>query len=118
MKAGGGYVPADMLRQFRVRACADRTRATGDVFGGVSLRERETLARQIFHTRATRGARVSGSSSRPPVGQRAFTLQRLDLFALQRFDLGVQQFVVHGELPTLDFSRAICRRGHRVLSGL
>jgi hypothetical protein len=33
------------------------------------------------------------------VGQRAFTLQRLDL--------GVEQFVVHGDLATLDFSRAI-----------
>src|SRR5271167_4658779 len=30
VKAGGGYVLADMLCQFRVRACADRTRATGD----------------------------------------------------------------------------------------
>ena len=30
---------------------------------------------------------MPGSSSRPPVGQRAFTLQRLDL--------GVEQFVVH-----------------------
>jgi hypothetical protein len=51
----------------------------------------------------TRGARVSGSSSRPPVGQRAFTLQRLDLFTLQRLDLGVQQFVVHGDLAHLGF---------------
>jgi hypothetical protein len=32
---------------------------------------------------------VSGSSSRPPGGQRAF--------ALQRGDFGVQQFVVHGD---------------------
>jgi hypothetical protein len=29
-KAGGGYVLADMLCQYRVRACADRTGATGD----------------------------------------------------------------------------------------
>src|SRR3984893_18501221 len=75
------------------------------VFGGVSLRERYTLAREIFHTRATRArnseprrARVSGSSSRPPVGQRAFTLQRLDL--------GVEQFVVHGDLAHLGFQPA------------
>ena len=47
-------------------------------------------------------ARASGSSSRPPVGQRAF--------ALRRRDLGVEQFVVHGRChPPLDFvaSRAI-----------
>jgi hypothetical protein len=30
VKAGGGYLLADMLCQFRVRACADRTTATGD----------------------------------------------------------------------------------------
>src|SRR3954467_4233912 len=28
MQAGGGYLPADMICQFGVRACADRTRAT------------------------------------------------------------------------------------------
>src|SRR6516165_10906907 len=47
------------------------------------------------HTSVPRRARVSGSSSRPPVGQRAFTLQRLDL--------GVEQFVVHGDLAHLGF---------------
>jgi hypothetical protein len=41
---------------------------------------------------------VSGSS-RPPVGQRAFTLQRLDP--------GVEQFVVHGDLAHLGFQPAI-----------
>src|SRR6185369_2035667 len=40
-------------------------------------------------------ARVPGSSSRPPVGQRAFTLQRRDL--------GVEQLVVHGDLADLGF---------------
>jgi hypothetical protein len=31
MKAGGGYLPTDMVRQFRVRTCADRTwTTTGD----------------------------------------------------------------------------------------
>src|SRR4051795_9827382 len=28
MQAGGGYLPADMICQFGVRTCADRTRAT------------------------------------------------------------------------------------------
>ena len=35
------------------------------------------------------------SSSRPPVGQRAFALQRLDL--------GAEQLVVHGDLAHLGF---------------
>ena len=38
---------------------------------------------------------MSGSSSRPPVGQGVFTLQRLDL--------GVEHFVVHGDLAHLGF---------------
>jgi hypothetical protein len=29
VKAGGIYLPADMICQFRVRTCADRTGATG-----------------------------------------------------------------------------------------
>ena len=40
------------------------------------------------HNSKQRRARVPGSSSRPPVGQRAFALQRLDL--------GAEQLVVHG----------------------
>src|SRR5208337_672560 len=47
------------------------------------------------HNNETWKARPSGSSSRPPSGQRAF--------GLHGGDLGGQQFVVHGDLAHLGF---------------
>src|ERR1700724_3506820 len=52
-------------------------------------------ARAHAHNSKQRRARVPRSSSRPPGGQRAFALQRLDL--------GVEQLVAHGDLAHLGF---------------
>ena len=49
----------------------------------------------LRHKSEQKRARASGSSSRPPAGQRAF--------ALHGGDLGVEQFVVHGDLAHLGF---------------
>jgi hypothetical protein len=92
----GGYVPADMLCQFRVRACADWTRATGDRVWRRLLERAIDGARDLPRARdahqtatASRGGRrVSGSSSRPPVGQGTCTSSA---------------FVVHGDLARLGF---------------
>src|SRR5438477_6326234 len=92
-----------MVCQFRVRTCTDRTRATGarvrlrlferTVDAGARDLPYACNARQTIT--ASKGGRVPGSSSRPPAGQRAFALQRLDL--------GVEQLVVHGDLAHLGF---------------
>ena len=62
----------------------------------VSHAKHSTRARPApGHKNETWKARPSGSSSRPPSGQRAF--------GLNGGDLGGQQFVVHGDLAHLGF---------------
>jgi hypothetical protein len=40
MKAGGGYLPADMVCQFYVRTCADRTGTTAGDYVRLRLIEK------------------------------------------------------------------------------
>src|ERR1700704_4518740 len=74
MQAGGGYLPADMICQFGVRTCADRTRATR---WRVRLRLFESAidagARDTPHTRNTRQT-ITASN-----GGRECAAHRLDL---------------------------------------
>src|SRR6516225_4846843 len=73
MKAGGGYVLADMLCQFRVRACADWTRATDRVRRRLLERAIDAGARDLPHPRDAHHT-VTASQ-----GGRAILAHRLDL---------------------------------------
>src|SRR6266576_7007231 len=71
MKAGGGYVLADMLCQFRVRACADRTRATGDrVRRRLLVRAIDAGARDLPHSRDARRAITASQGGRECLAHR------------------------------------------------
>src|SRR5271169_1443133 len=74
VKAGGIYLPANMICQFRIRTCADRTRATGDC-----------VRRRLFERAINAGARdlPHACNSRQTVtaskGGRERPAHRLDL---------------------------------------
>src|ERR1700730_10404221 len=76
MKAGGIYLPADMICQFRVRTCADRTRATGDrVRRSLFARAIDAGARDLPHVCDARQTIIASK------GRREGQAQRLDLLA-------------------------------------
>src|SRR3954447_13603477 len=103
MQAGGGYLPADMICQFGVRTCADRTRATR---WRVRLRLFESAidagARDTPHTRNTRQTITASNGGRECAAHRLAPVRQRSL-ALHRRDLAVEQLVVHGDLAHLRF---------------
>src|SRR6516162_7451577 len=107
MKAGGGYVLADMLCQFRVRACADWTRATDHVRRRLLERAIDAGTRDLPHPRDAHHT-VTASQ-----GGRAYLAHRLDLlWAKGRLPSSASILALSSSLsmvisPTLDFSRAI-----------
>src|SRR5262252_5635988 len=107
MKAGGGYVLADMLCQFPVRACADWTRATDRVRRRLLERAIDAGARDLPHPRDAHHT-VTASQ-----GGRAYLAHSLDLlWAKGRLPSSASILALSSSLsmvisPTLDFSRAI-----------
>src|SRR5580693_9169842 len=102
VKVGRFDFPADMIGQVSIRTRAYRTGATtGDRRRWRSLEKAINAGARNAprarpapgHNNETWKVRPSGSSSRPPSGQRAF--------GLNGGDLGGQQFVVHGDLAHL-----------------
>src|SRR5215471_20206114 len=106
MKSGGGYVLADMLCHFRVRACAEWTRATR-VRRRLLERAIDAGARDLPHPRDAHHT-VTASQ-----GGRAYLAHSLDLlWAKGRLPSSASFLALSSSLsmvisPTLDFSRAI-----------
>src|ERR1035441_11049736 len=108
MKAGRFYLLADMARQFRIRTCADRTRATGN---RVRLRLLERAidagARDPPHPRNSCQTVTAGKGGRERLAHRLDLLWAKGRLPSSAAILASSSSLSMVISPTLDFSRAI-----------
>src|SRR5450759_70285 len=108
MKAGGSYLPADMVCQFHVQTCADRTGTTGDrVWLRLFERAIDAGARDLPHARNSRQTITASKGGRERLAHRLDLLWAKGRLPSSAAILASSSSLSMVISPTLDFSRAI-----------
>src|ERR1700675_2285404 len=108
MKAGGSYLPADMVCQFHVQTCANRAGTTGDrVRRRLFERAIDAGARDLPHARNSRQTITASKGGRERLAHRLDLLWAKGRLPSSAAILASSSSLSMVISPTLDFSRAI-----------
>src|SRR5450759_5222351 len=109
MKAGGSYLPADMVCQFYVQTCADRTGTTTGDHGRLRLIEKaiDAGARDLPHARNSRQTITASNGGRERLAHRLDLLWAKGRLPSSAAILASSSSLSMVISPTLDFSRAM-----------